>query len=79
MPGESGYDLMREIVARDAALPAAALTAFGELADPKRALAAGFRLQLGKPIEATALVAAVADLAGRPPATAASRQLARLP
>jgi len=66
MPGESGYDLMRQVAARDASLPAAALTAFGEIADSGRALAAGFRMQLGKPIETAALVGAVADLAGRP-------------
>jgi CheY-like chemotaxis protein len=66
MPGENGYDLMRQVAARNAALPAAALTAFGEVADREVALAAGFRMQLGKPIDAVALVAAVAELAGRP-------------
>ena len=66
MPGENGYDLMRQVAARHAALPAAALTAFGDVADREVALAAGFRMQLGKPIDAVALVAAVADLAGRP-------------
>jgi CheY-like chemotaxis protein len=65
MPGENGYDLMRQVATRDAALPAAALTAFGEIADRGRARAAGFRMQLSKPIDAAVLVAAVADLAGR--------------
>jgi len=65
MPGESGYDLMRQVVARDVALPAAALTAYGRVADRERAIAAGFRMQLAKPIDAAALVTAVADLAGR--------------
>ena len=71
MPGENGYDLMRQVAARDAALPAAALTAFGEIADRGRARAAGFRMQLGKPIDAAVLVAAVADLAGHRPAMGA--------
>ena len=71
MPGENGYDLMRQVAARDPALPAAALTAFGEIADPGRARAAGFRMQLGKPIDAAVLVAAVADLAGHRPAMGA--------
>jgi CheY-like chemotaxis protein len=66
MPGQNGYDLMRQVVARHASLPAAALTAFGEVADREIALAAGFRMQLAKPIDAVALVAAVAELAGRP-------------
>lgn len=65
MPGESGYDLMRQVVARGADLPAAALTAYGRVADRDHAIAVGFKMQLAKPIDATALVAAVADLAGR--------------
>ena len=72
MPGESGYDLMRQVVARNVALPAAALTAYGRVADRERAIGAGFRMQLAKPIDATALVAAVADLAGRSPARRSS-------
>jgi CheY-like chemotaxis protein len=71
MPGESGYDLMRQVVARDAALPAAAFTAFGRVADHERALAAGFRMQLAKPIDAAALVAAVAELVRGQPARGA--------
>jgi signal transduction histidine kinase/FixJ family two-component response regulator len=65
MPGESGWDLMRKIAARDAALPAAALTALAKDEDRMRALDAGFRMHLTKPLEAQALVAAVATLAGR--------------
>jgi signal transduction histidine kinase/ActR/RegA family two-component response regulator len=65
MPGESGYDLMRKVAARDATLPAASLTAMGRVEDRKRALAAGFRMHLEKPLEMQTLVAAVATLAGR--------------
>jgi signal transduction histidine kinase len=66
MPGESGYDLMRKVAARDATLPAAALTALGREDDRRRALAAGFRMHLAKPVDIQALVTAVATLAGRP-------------
>jgi CheY-like chemotaxis protein len=65
MPGESGYDLMRKVAAHDATMPSAALTSFGRPEDKERALAAGFRMHLSKPIEAKALVAAVATLSGR--------------
>jgi len=67
MPGESGYDLMREIAARGkGSPPAAALTSYAREEDRQQSLAAGFRMHLGKPIEPEALVAAVAQLAGRP-------------
>ena len=65
MPGESGYDLMRQVAARDPTMPAAALTAFGAIADRESALAVGFRIQLDKPIDVADLVATVAELAGR--------------
>jgi CheY-like chemotaxis protein len=67
MPGESGYDLMRKIVARegDGAPPAAALSAQALGRDLKQALASGFRMLLAKPIDSDALIAAVATLAGR--------------
>ena len=41
MGGESGLDLMRKVGARDATLPAAALTASGREEDRRRSLAAG--------------------------------------
>jgi signal transduction histidine kinase/ActR/RegA family two-component response regulator len=65
--GESGYDLMRKVAAREGgrALPAAALSGFSREQDRERALAAGFRIHLEKPIEPEALIAAVARLAGR--------------
>jgi signal transduction histidine kinase/CheY-like chemotaxis protein len=67
MPGESGYDLMRKIAAREGrdAPPAAALSSFAKETDREQAVAAGFRTLLAKPIEPEALVAAVAVLAGR--------------
>jgi CheY-like chemotaxis protein len=64
MPGGSGYDLMRSIVAKegDAAPPAAALSAYASGQDLP-ALACGFRMLLDKPIDPRALIAAVATLA----------------
>jgi CheY-like chemotaxis protein len=67
MPGESGYDLMRKIAAREGASapPAAALSASARETDRKQAVAAGFRMLIAKPFEPESLVAVVADLAGR--------------
>jgi CheY-like chemotaxis protein len=65
MPGGSGYDLMRNIVTRegDNAPPAAALSAYAPGQDLREALASGFRMLLEKPIDPSALIAAVATLA----------------
>jgi signal transduction histidine kinase/ActR/RegA family two-component response regulator len=65
MPGETGHDLMRQIVAREGsrAPPAAALSGDARGRDRERALASGFRMLLEKPIDADELVAAVAALA----------------
>ena len=67
LPGESGYELMRKVAAREGgrALPAAVLSGFSREQDRERALAAGFRMHLEKPIEPEALIEAVARLAGR--------------
>jgi signal transduction histidine kinase/CheY-like chemotaxis protein len=66
MPGEDGYSLIQRIRALcppgSASIPAAALTAFARDEDRERALRAGFQLHLAKPIDASALVAAVAAL-----------------
>jgi signal transduction histidine kinase/ActR/RegA family two-component response regulator len=81
MPGETGHDLMRKIVARegDGAPPAAALSAYVLEQDVQEALASGFRMLLSKPIDPGALIAAVAALAGtsgqnRAPRRAESRR-----
>ena len=66
MPGEDGYTLVRKLRAlqasRAATIPAAALTAFAREEDRQEALQAGFQMHLTKPIDAGALVAAVACL-----------------
>jgi signal transduction histidine kinase/ActR/RegA family two-component response regulator len=70
MPGEDGYSLIRKLRALDApslaSIPAAALTAFARSEDRQQALEAGFQLHLAKPIDAEALVSAVATLGRRP-------------
>jgi len=69
MPGQDGYDLIRRVralpEAEGGSTPAAALTAFARPADRERALAAGFQAHLAKPVNAAAVLALVAALAGR--------------
>jgi nitrogen-specific signal transduction histidine kinase/CheY-like chemotaxis protein len=66
MPGEDGYSLIQKVRAlaspAKAMIPAAALTSFTGKEDERRALQAGFQLHLGKPIESSTLVEAVASL-----------------
>jgi CheY-like chemotaxis protein len=65
MPGGSGYELMRNLVAREGpkAPPAAALSAYAPGQDLREALAAGFRMLLEKPIDSETLIRAVTSLA----------------
>jgi PAS domain S-box-containing protein len=67
MPGEDGYDFIRQVRARCSAkeLPAAALTAFARVEDRKRALRAGFQTHVAKPVDPEELTAVIASLAGR--------------
>jgi PAS domain S-box-containing protein len=69
MPGEDGVSLLRRVRHAGAQsgrrLPALALTAYGRSEDRVRALAAGFNLHLGKPVNPAELVLAVASLGGR--------------
>jgi PAS domain S-box-containing protein len=66
MPGEDGYDLIREVRALDARggeeLPAIALTAYARAEDRQRALAAGYQFHIPKPVEMSELASAVASL-----------------
>jgi hypothetical protein len=66
MPGMSGYDLVRAVRGRDAtrSVPAIALTGNATVTDRITALTAGFTTHLTKPVEPTALITAVASLAG---------------
>jgi len=66
MPGEDGYELIRQVrslSASVAGLPAAAVTAYAGAQERERALAAGFQMHLAKPILPEALAHAVAKLA----------------
>jgi CheY-like chemotaxis protein len=69
MPGEDGYDFIREVRAASGAqgtvIPAIAMTAYARQEDRQRSLAAGFQTHLPKPVEPVDLVAAVRKLAQR--------------
>ena len=58
--------------ARDQWMPAIALTAYAGAEDARRAYRAGFQVHMAKPLEPTALVEAVARLAGAEMAPSAS-------
>jgi len=66
MPGEDGYSLIRKIRARKneqgGRVAAVALTAYGRQEDRAKALEAGFQVHVGKPIEPSKLVTAIADV-----------------
>lgn len=65
IPGEDGYDLIREIRARgfDAArLPAIALTAYARGEDRERAIQAGYQRHLAKPVDVGLLVRTATSL-----------------
>jgi diguanylate cyclase len=62
MPEVDGYEFVRRMRARGLAVPAVALTAFTRPEDREHALQAGFEAYVAKPLEAGALVAAIAGL-----------------
>jgi signal transduction histidine kinase/CHASE1-domain containing sensor protein/ActR/RegA family two-component response regulator len=81
MPGADGYDLVRELRARErtsgrSPIPAVALTAFASGQDRDRVLASGFQAHLPKPVEPDRLVTVVADLVGPRRGTATDRPAA---
>ena len=63
MPRQDGYALLAALRAREIRTPAIALTAFAHADDRARALAAGYRAHVAKPVDTAALVEAVARLA----------------
>jgi signal transduction histidine kinase/CheY-like chemotaxis protein len=75
MPGEDGYSLIWSIrtLGHEAKrnIPAIALTAFARNEDRARALVAGFNLHIAKPVEPSALIQAILDLAAHRRATPA--------
>ena len=76
MPGEDGYDLIRQVrmLPADAGggLPALAVSAYARDGDRRKALAAGFRAHLAKPVAPAELVDEVARAAGRDITTTAA-------
>jgi PAS domain S-box-containing protein len=80
MPGEDGYKALERVraleaergVAQSDQIPAIALTALGRSEDRLKALAAGFRMHVAKPVEPAELAMVIASLADR---LAASRSL----
>jgi signal transduction histidine kinase/ActR/RegA family two-component response regulator len=69
MPGQDGYTLMTLLKDKlGAAMPAAsvALTAYAGAADRRRALDAGFREHLAKPVDPAVLVQTLEDLISNP-------------
>ena len=69
MPAVDGYEFLRQVRAlpiyKSATIPAIALTAFARTEDRTRALLAGYRTHLSKPVDPAELIAAVAVTAGR--------------
>jgi CheY-like chemotaxis protein len=66
LPDEDGYRLMEQLSTRPqslgGAIPAIAVTAYGRPQDKRRALAAGFRLHLTKPVTPGTLAVAVVSV-----------------
>jgi signal transduction histidine kinase/CheY-like chemotaxis protein len=69
MPGEDGYDLIRQVRAlpaeRGGGVAAAAITAFARAEDRRRALLSGYQAHLAKPIERDDLITIAASLGQR--------------
>jgi signal transduction histidine kinase/response regulator RpfG family c-di-GMP phosphodiesterase len=68
MPQEDGYELLRKVRSLPpecgGQIPAIAITAYAGESDRQQALAAGFMFHVPKPIEASELVSAIAQLVG---------------
>ena len=69
MPGQDGYALIRQVRRlppdQGGLTPAIALTAFARAEDSTRALAEGFQIHLGKPVEPAELVSSLERLTAR--------------
>ena len=69
MPGQDGYDLIREVRSRAAEdggqIPAIALTGYAAVQDGERALSAGYHTHMAKPVEPGHLVKLIASFGGK--------------
>ncbi len=66
MPGENGYELIRQVRSRggqEGGIPAVALTAYASSEDRLKAVRAGFQMHMAKPVEAAELLTIVSSLA----------------
>jgi DNA-binding response OmpR family regulator len=66
LPDGDGTDVMRQ-VCRGRQIPAIAVTGHCDGPELRAAEQAGFALRLTKPVELTVLLAAIANVTGRPP------------
>ena len=70
MPDVDGFELLARVQAlgpqHGGAIPAVALTAFARSEDRLKALEAGFRAHISKPVEPSELIATVASMVARP-------------
>ena len=62
LPDGSGHDLMRELSARQHAIPGIALSGYGTVDDIRRSTEAGFEHHIVKPVEPSRLLEAIENL-----------------
>ena len=66
MPDENGYSFIKKVRSlpkeKGGNIPALALTAYTKEEDKQKAIAAGFQMHMGKPLDITELVKAVVQL-----------------
>ncbi|HKX54020.1 MAG TPA: ATP-binding protein, partial [Nitrosospira sp.] len=71
MPGKNGYQFIREVrsmpKSAGSSTPAIALTGFARPEDRTKAMIAGYQKHITKPLDTPKLIAAITDLAPRPP------------
>jgi signal transduction histidine kinase len=72
MPGQNGYDFIRQVRETGSGTPALAVTAFAGSEDSLRSLRAGYQAHISKPVDFAELVSAVAALAKNAPVLAGS-------
>jgi two-component system response regulator RegA len=77
MPGGSGLDLVRDLVALDARMRIVVLTGYGSIASAVEALHLGAHHYLSKPADADDILAALSGAPAAAPKTSATPTLAR--
>jgi signal transduction histidine kinase len=64
MPGQDGYEFIRDVRRHGINIPAVAVTAFARTEDRARSLEAGFQSHMPKPVEPAELLTVIAELVG---------------